>query len=238
MKMNLQKKKQSAADKRDIIPRLTPADEDLKEEKTAEDHANDMFNELIDKDFTEPVPKNHGQYVATCKMVTRRTLENLMRSRAQKRFQIFIPFYGDPKDFGEFDEIESPEEIPDIYPVGDPREFFDFYDVNYKPTTKTIEFADQIGNPTKFAVLPPSEELYRKETSVDSNGNKIDTKKGIEENHKDLWGVFDARMVLENELKNVSVLFLGMWKSSATHHIEVEKSDFNASLEHMPCEVL
>ncbi|GJZ84364.1 hypothetical protein Tco_0649703, partial [Tanacetum coccineum] len=146
--------------------------------------------------------------------------------------------YGDPKDFGEFDEIESPEEIPDIYPVGDPREFFDFYDVNYKPTTKTIEFTDQIGNPTKFAVLPPSEELYRKETPVDSNGNKIDTKKGIEENHKDLWCVFDARMVLENELKNVSVLFLGMWKSSATHHIEVEKFDFNASLEHMPCEVL
>ncbi|GKC67623.1 hypothetical protein Tco_1100221 [Tanacetum coccineum] len=119
---------------------------------------------------------------------------------------------GDPKDFGEFDEIESPEEIPDIYPIGDPREFFDFYDVNYKPTTKTIEFADQIGNPTKFAVLPPSEELYRKETPVDSNGNLLYNKRITsfrsitwEKLHM-LFNVKDdvqARMILENELKNV-----------------------------------
>ncbi|GJV40326.1 hypothetical protein Tco_1418766 [Tanacetum coccineum] len=140
---------------------LTPADEDLKEEKTAEDHANDMFNELIDKDFTEPVPKNHGQYVATCKMV--RAVLNMIADKIS-----FFGFdeYGDPKDFGEFDEIESPEEIPDIYP------------------------------------------LY-----------------------------FKARMILENELKNVQRSLLGMWKSSATHDIEVEEFDFNASLEHMPCEL-
>ncbi|PWA55403.1 hypothetical protein CTI12_AA428310 [Artemisia annua] len=235
---------------------LTPADED----KTAEDHANEIFNELIDNDFIEPVTKNHLRNTAACKMHPMVRAALIMIADKIKFFD--FDEYGDPKDFGKFDEIDSPEEIPIIYPLGDPREFFDFYDENRQPTTKTIEFFDKKGNPIKFAALSSNEDW--KEPPVDSNGNLIDTKKkhyfyrrkkittgsykvclmgsglskGItwEKLHM-LFNVKDDILEFKPEwflrMKNVNVLFLGRWKSSAAHHIEVGEFDFKPCLEHM-----
>ncbi|KAI3698025.1 hypothetical protein L6452_31134 [Arctium lappa] len=233
-------------------------DDDSGFEKTTEDRANRYFEELMEEDFIEPVSKRHGRNVATCKMHPMVRAALVMIADRVKFFD--FDEYGNPKDFGKFDEIESPEDVPLIYPLGEPREFFDFYNEQDEETYETIQFHDSSGNPIPFAPRHPDNILH----PVDRNGKPIVSEKkfyfyekkkittnsykvclmgsglskGIpwEKLHM-LFNVKDDILEFKPEwflrMKNVNVVFLGRWQSSAAHHIEVEEFKFKESLEHM-----
>ncbi|KVI01038.1 hypothetical protein Ccrd_020692, partial [Cynara cardunculus var. scolymus] len=237
---------------------LVRLDDDVGFEKTIEDCANCYFEELMEKDFIEPESKRHGRNVATCKMHPMVRAALVMIADRVKFFD--FDEYGNPKDFGKFDEIESPEDVPLIYPLGEPREFFDFYNEQDEETDETIKFHDSDGNPIPFAPRHPDDILH----PVDRNGKPIVSEKkfyfyekkkittnsykvclmgsglskGIpwEKLHM-LFNVKDDILEFKPEwflrMENVNVVFLGRWQSSAAHHIEVEEFKFEESLEHM-----
>lgn len=233
-------------------------------EETVEEYGNKLFKELMDMDFIEPISKRYGCNVSICKMHPMVRASLVMIADTVRFFD--FDEYGNPKDFGKFDEIESPEDLPVIYPLGDPREFFDFYDEKGKETSEKIEFTDSKGNPIQFAALPPLPAFLQDPNLplVDCSENQIDTKrkyyfykkkkittksfkvclmgsglsKGVEwEKLHMLFNVRDDILDFKPEwflrMKNVNVVFLGRWQSSAAHHIEVDEFKFEESLEHM-----
>ncbi|XP_071718331.1 uncharacterized protein [Rutidosis leptorrhynchoides] len=229
--------------------------------KTAEDYANGFFEKIMEKDFIEPATlKSQSRYVAKCKMHPMVRAALVMIADQVKFFD--FDKYGNPKDFGKFDEIESPEDVAKIAPLSDAREFFDFFDEQKQPTSEKINFGDGV----QFAVYPPNEDLHDKDVPVvDHNGKIIDTnnskyyyyrKKGIttrsykvclmgsglskgikwEKLHM-VFNVYDDILELKHEwflrMKNVNVVFLGRWQSLPAHHIEVEEFNFEESLVNM-----
>ncbi|KAD4585538.1 hypothetical protein E3N88_23139 [Mikania micrantha] len=234
--------------------------DDLESNKTVEDCANDIFNELIDKDFIEPDSKSYGRHVANCKMhpMVRAALVMI----ADKVNFFDFDRFGDPKDFGKHDEIESPEDLSRFYPLGDPREFFDFFDERKTSISENIEFTDPNGNPNQFAALDHGSNLD--EIPLDRNGKPIDTSKKLYFYYRKnitiksykvclvgsglskgitwekLQMLFNVKeKILEFKpkwflrMKNINVIFLGKWQSSAAHHIEVDEFDFEKSLDYM-----
>ncbi|KAI3510360.1 hypothetical protein L1887_17290 [Cichorium endivia] len=225
---------------------FVPLEDDLTVGRTEEDYANDFFRELMDKDFIEPVSKWHGRYVAICKMHPMVRAAIIMIADKVNFFD--FDEYGNPKDFGKFDEIESPDEIPENYPLGDPRELFDFYDEYLDETQEPIQFSDLNGDPTPFAVYPQNKDQLPPE---DRDGKAIDTskkyyyyrkKKIVTRSYKvclmgsglskpipweklhSLFNVKDDILEVKPEwfirMKNANMVFLGRWQSSAAHHIE------------------
>nr|XP_043611596.1 uncharacterized protein LOC122583236 [Erigeron canadensis] len=230
--------------------------------KTLEDRANEYFIELMDKDFIEPAASTSpvDRHVATCKMQPMIRAALVMISDRIKFFD--FDEFGNPKDFGRFDEIESPEEMPDIYPLGDPREFFEFFDKKRQPIPKddVILFSDK-GNPIPFAAY----EQESNKVILDRNGNVIDSQKphyfyrkiknikmnsykaclmgtglpkGLswEKIHM-LFNVKDDILVFKPDsflkMQNINLLILGRWQSSAGRHIEVVEFKIKESLEYM-----
>ncbi|CAI9270131.1 unnamed protein product [Lactuca saligna] len=240
---------------------FVPQEDDLIVGKTQEDHANGFFKDLMDKEFIEPIiSKSYDRNVAICKMHPMIRAAIIMI--ADKVNFLDFDDYGNPKDFGKFDEIDTPYEIPINYPLGDPREFFDFYDKNYKETKDAIDLVDSHGDPTPFYVYPDNtNQLHGEDQSrIKENDKhkkyyfyrkkKIITRsykvclmgsglsKGIswEKLHL-LFNVKDDILEFKPEwfirMKNVNMVFLGRWQSSAAHHIEVEDFNFKESLENM-----
>ncbi|KAI3676692.1 hypothetical protein L1987_86305 [Smallanthus sonchifolius] len=161
---------------------LTPHEDDLDGENTAEDYANEFFKKLMDNDFIEPVvPKSDHRYVAFCKMHPMVRAALVMIADKIKFFD--FDEYGNPKDFGKFDEIVSPEDLPERYPLGDQKEFFEFYDKNRKKISEPIEISDEKGNRYQFAPLDQDQlndvkdDDTNKKTIVDREGMPIDTTK-------------------------------------------------------------
>ncbi|KAK1426590.1 hypothetical protein QVD17_15266 [Tagetes erecta] len=237
----------------------------------AEDYANGLFEKLMNMGFIEPHgPRMKDRYVAMCKMHPMIRAALVMIADEMKLFD--FDAYGDPKDFGKYDEIESPEDLPRFYPLGDPREFFDYYNENKNEISdQTIEIVDKEGNPYQFAKLNQEPSVDRdgmpgdtKQKPVDRDGKAIDTTKkyyyysrkplttksykvclmgnGLsksiawEKLHM-LFNVKDDVLEFKPEwflrMKNINVLFLGRWQSSAAHHIEVEDFDLDKSLDNM-----
>ncbi|KAF5782694.1 putative leucine-rich repeat domain superfamily [Helianthus annuus] len=223
------------------------------EDDSVEEEANKIFKELMDMDFIEPETKRSRPYVANCKMNPLIRAALVMIADKVKFFD--FDKYGNPKDFGKFDEIESPEDMAAIYPLGEPTEFFIFYNKDREPILKP-----EITDSCQFAQLPQSKLV----DPVNRNGDKIDpTKKfylyerrklttksykaclmgsGLSkgmpwENLHMMFNVKDVILEYKKEwflrMKNINVLFLGKWQSSATHHIEVEEFDFSKSLDNM-----
>ncbi|KAI3742954.1 hypothetical protein L1987_60653 [Smallanthus sonchifolius] len=160
---------------------LTPQEEDLDGGKTAEDCANEFFKELMDKDFIEPaVSKSDNRYVAFCKMhpMVRASLVMI----ADKVMFFDFDEYGNPKDFGKFDEIVSPEDLPEIYPLGDQKDLFEFFDEKGQNISNPIEIFDSKRNRYQFAALDQElsdgkDDDTKKKPLVDREGKKIDTTK-------------------------------------------------------------
>ncbi|GJU35625.1 disease resistance RPP13-like protein 4 [Tanacetum coccineum] len=184
-------------------------------EKTVEEYGNELFKELLDMDFIEPISKSYGCNVAICKMHPMVRASLVMIADTVRFFD--FDEYGNPKDFGKFDEIESPEDLPVIYPLGDPREFFDFFDENQLKTSKKIEFTDSKGNSIQFAAFPKDPNLQDPNLPlVDCYEKPIDTKRNTTFTKR--------RRSPQSRLR---------WQSSAAHHIEVDDFKFEESLEHM-----
>ncbi|MFS7987734.1 putative leucine-rich repeat domain superfamily [Helianthus anomalus] len=223
------------------------------EDDRVEENANKIFKELMDMDFIEPETKRSRSYVANCKMNPLIRAALVMIADKVKFFD--FDKYGNPKDFGKFDEIESPEDMAAIYPLGEPTEFFIFYNENREPILKP-----ELTDSCQFAHLPPSDQVE----PVNRNGEPIDKSKdfylyerrklttksykaclmgsGLSkgmpwENLHMMFNVKDVILEYKPEwflrMKNVNVLFLGKWQSSATHHIEVEEFEFLESLDYM-----
>nr|GEV24120.1 hypothetical protein [Tanacetum cinerariifolium] len=145
-------------------------------EKTVEEYGNELFKELVYMNFIEPILKNYGRNVAICKMHPMVRASLVMIADTVRFFD--FDEYGNPKDFGKFDEIESPEDLPVIYHLGDPREFFDFFDENQQQTSEKIEFTDSKGNPIQFAAYPQDPDLQDPNLPlVDCYEKPIDTKR-------------------------------------------------------------
>ncbi|KAL8214045.1 hypothetical protein R6Q57_003494 [Mikania cordata] len=235
-----------------------PREGDLESERTVEDCANDIFNELIDKDFIEPdheYSKSSYRHAANCKMHPMVRAALIMIADKVNFFD--FDRFGDPKDFGKDDEIESPEDLPRFYPLGDPREFFNFFDESRNSTSENIEFTDPKGNPNQFAALDnenpvdlDGKEINKGKKHYFYERKKITTKsykvclvgsglsKGI--SWEKLHVLFNVKEnILEfkpewfSRMKNINVIFLGRWQSSAAHHIEVDEFDLENSLDYM-----
>ncbi|XP_076893751.1 uncharacterized protein LOC143545824 [Bidens hawaiensis] len=232
----------------------------ITQEYGVEECANRFFEELMDNGFIEPVSRSYGRYVPTCKM-------NPMVHAALVMIADKVNFfdfdkYGNPKNLGKFDEIESPEDLPLVHPLGEPREFFDFYNKKRELIiSETINFVDLNGNLCEFAALPqdpgadpvkrdgkPFVEgrkhyLYRKR-KITTKSHKVclvgsGLSKGIPwENLHMLFNVNDIILEFKTEwflrMKNINILFIGRWHSSAAHHIEIDQEfEFEKSLDQM-----
>ncbi|KAM0064943.1 putative leucine-rich repeat domain superfamily, winged helix-like DNA-binding domain superfamily [Helianthus debilis subsp. tardiflorus] len=187
------------------------------EDDRVEENANKIFKELMDMDFIEPETKRSRSYVANCKMNPLIRAALVMIADKVKFFD--FDKYGNPKDFGKFDEIESPEDMAAIYPLGEPTEFFIFYNENREPILKP-----ELTDSCQFAHLPQSDQ----EVPVNRNGEEIDKS-------KDFY-LYERRKLTTKSYKAClmgSGLSKGKWQSSATHHIEVEEFEFLESLDYM-----
>ncbi|KAD3336531.1 hypothetical protein E3N88_32050 [Mikania micrantha] len=232
-----------------------PLETDLDGEKTVEDWANDIFNELIDKDFIESDSKSYDRRVANCKMHPMVRAALVMIADKVKFFD--FDRLGDAKDFGKYDEIQVPEDLPRNYPLGDPREFFYFYDKNRKSISETITFTDptnqfiSIDNGSSLAFVNrykiPNDAskkyyLYRRK-KVTTKSYKVclmgsGLSKGI--SWEKLHALFNVNEETHNfntkwfsQMKNINVVMLGKWQSSAAKYIEVDEFDFEKSLDYM-----
>ena len=124
----------------------------------------------------------------------------------------------------------------------------DTYKMNPFIRSAMIEFAkearffdfDKKGNPTAdfsnchracLALNDPSQKLLR--TGSRSDGSPLDHEKlqtifNVNEPYPDFF-----KLEWFSKLKNVKVLYLGRWKNSASHHIEVESGEFLKGLRSM-----
>ncbi|KAI3676691.1 hypothetical protein L1987_86304 [Smallanthus sonchifolius] len=160
---------------------LTPHEDDLDGGNTTEDKSNEFFKNLMDKDFIEPnLSERDHRYVAFCKMHPMVRAALVMIADNVKFFD--FDEYGNPKDFGKFDEIVSLGDFPERYPLGDKKEFFEFYNRDTEKISEPIEISNLKGNQYQFAPIEQvlsdvKDDDTSKKLLVDHEGRPIDTTK-------------------------------------------------------------
>ncbi|KAK9068904.1 hypothetical protein SSX86_013020 [Deinandra increscens subsp. villosa] len=241
---------------------LTPCEDDLEGGSTAEDSANEYFQKLIDMEFIEPVSRSYRRYVAFCKMhpLVRAALVMIADKinffdfdeyGNPKDFGKFDEI-GSPEDLPLFYPLDEPREFFYFFnekqePIPEPIQFFDSERNPYQfaamnqvssqsPSQSLVDRNGEPINKTRKYYFYSRKKIITKSYNLCLMGSGLSEGITWEKLHM-LFNVGDIFLEFKPEwflrMKNINVLFLGRWKSSAAHYIAVDEFEFEKSLDNM-----